>query len=85
MPETGIMDTMTDLLEQAFERVRTLPPETQDDLARVLLRLSGQDTQEIYHFSAEEHADLDAAEEEAARGDFATDEEIAAVLSRPRA
>lgn len=76
---------MTDLLEQAFERVRTLPPETQDDLARALLRLSGHDTEQVYHFTAEEHADLDAAEEEAARGDFATDEEIAAVLAHPRA
>lgn len=76
---------MTDLLEQAIERVRTLPPETQDGLARVLLRLSGHDMEQVYHFTPEEHADLDAAEEETARGDFATDEEIAAVLARRRA
>lgn len=38
-----------------------------------------------HRFSAEEYADLDAAEEEIARGDFATDEEIAAVLAPRRA
>lgn len=72
---------MTSLLEHAIERVRALPPETQDDVARALLRLSGQDTEQVYQFSAEEDADLNLAEEEAARGDFATDAEVAAVLA----
>ena len=75
---------MTDLLEQAIERVRTLPPETQDDFARVLLRLAGQDSEQVYQLTPEEEADLDEAEKEIARGEFATDEEVAAVLGRYR-
>lgn len=46
--------------------------------------MAGQD-KTIYQLSAEEHADLDAAEEEIARGGFATDEEVAAVLAPRRA
>ena len=33
---------MTQLLEHAVDVVRGLPPETQDDLARVLLQLAGE-------------------------------------------
>jgi hypothetical protein len=32
---------MTRLLEQAIETVSTLPDETQDELARILLQLAG--------------------------------------------
>src|ERR1700674_1031038 len=34
---------MTKLLDQALEVVRGLPPDTQDDIARVLLQLAGDD------------------------------------------
>lgn len=72
---------MTDLLEQVIERVRALPPETQDDLARVLLRLTGEDAP-VYRLTPEEEADLAAADEEIARGDLATDDEVRAVFAR---
>ena len=75
---------MTHLLEQAIERIRTLPPEIQDDLARVLMRLSGEETEQVYRFTSEEAADLDAAEEEVAEGDFASDAEVAALFAPRR-
>jgi hypothetical protein len=34
---------MTKLLEQAVETVRGLPPEVQDELARILLQLADKD------------------------------------------
>lgn len=76
---------MTHLLDQAFERVRALPPETQDEYARVLLRLAGDDEGDVYQLTPEEEADLIEAQAEMKRGEFATDEEVEAVLSKYRA
>ncbi len=72
---------MTELLEQAIERVRALPPETQDDFARVLLRLAGDD-EPVYQLTPEEEADLAAADAEIARGELATDEQVRAVWAK---
>lgn len=74
---------MTALLEQAIERIRALPPETQDDFARVLLRLAG-DSETVYNLTAEEEADLIDADAEIARGELATDSEVEAVFSKHR-
>jgi hypothetical protein len=74
---------MTTLLDQAIERMRSLPPETQDDIARVLLRLAG-DSDTVYRLSAEEEADLIEADAQIARGELATDEEVEAVFSKYR-
>ena len=74
---------MTTLLEQAIERMRTLPPEAQDDIARVLLRLAG-DSGTIYRLTAEEEAALIAADAEIARGELATGAEVDAVFSKYR-
>ncbi|MER0237093.1 hypothetical protein ABRA89_03015 [Fulvimarina sp. MAC8] len=72
---------MTELLEQAIERVRSLPPETQDDFARVLLRLAGHD-EAVFRLSPEEEADLIEAEAEIERGEFASDDDVDAVFSK---
>jgi predicted transcriptional regulator len=72
---------MTRLLEQAVEAVSALPDEAQDDLARILLQLAGVD-QPPYELTREEAADLDASLVEAARGEFATDEEVCAIWAR---
>jgi hypothetical protein len=74
---------MTELLEQAIERVRALPPETQDDFARVLLRLAGED-EAIHQLTPDEEADLAAADAEIARGEFASEAEVEAVFSKYR-
>ena len=69
---------MTELLEKAIERVRSFPPEAQDDFARVLLRLTGDETETVV-LTEDEQAAIAASKAAAARGDFATDEEVQAV------
>jgi hypothetical protein len=72
---------MTKLLEKAFETVRGLPPELQDDLARVLLQLAGED-QPVFQLSAEEETSFQESLAQADRGDFATDEEVRAIWAK---
>jgi hypothetical protein len=72
---------MTELLDHAIETVRALPPAMQDELARVLLQLAGEE-QPVIQLTAEEEADLAAADEEIARGEFATDEEMSAIWAK---
>jgi hypothetical protein len=64
---------MTRLLEQAIETVSTLPDDTQDELARILLQLAGVE-QPPYELTPEEEADIDASLAEVERGEFATDD-----------
>ncbi len=74
---------MTELLEQAIERMRALPPEAQDDFARVLLRLAGE-SEAVYRLTAEEEADLIEADAEIMRGELASDTAVEAVFSKYR-
>ncbi len=72
---------MTKLLQKAFEAVRLLPPENQDEIARAMLALAGEDT-------APE--DIDPAHlpdvleglAQAKRRAFASDAEVEAVFRR---
>jgi hypothetical protein len=72
---------MTKLLEQAVEVVRDLPPEVQDDLARILLQLAGKD-QPVIQLSAAEEASLAESLAQADRGEFATDEQVRAIWAK---
>ena len=72
---------MSSLFDHAVERFRALPLEMQDDLARVLLQLAGED-QPVYQLSPEEEADLAAADAEIGRGEFATDEQVGAMWAK---
>jgi len=72
---------MTKLLEKAFAAVSALPDDEQDEVARVMLDLAGDD-QGPYILTPEEEADLDASIAEAGRGAFATDEEIRAIWAK---
>jgi predicted transcriptional regulator len=72
---------MTKLLEQAVETVRGLPPEIQDELARMLLQLAGED-QPVLQLSAEESASFDKSLAQADRGEFATDEQVRAIWAK---
>ena len=69
-----------DQIESIFERVRTWPPERQEDAAQMLLRMEEQGVG-IYELSEEEMAEL----EEAEQSGIATDEEIRALFDRYRA
>jgi hypothetical protein len=72
---------MTRLLEEAFDTVSALPDARQDELARVMLQLAGVDQPPI-QLTAEEEADLAAAEAEIERGEFASDEEVRAMWAK---
>ena len=70
---------MTKLLDQALEAVRDLPADAQDDIARVVLQLAGVDESSPMALLPEERAVIAASKAAAARGEFATDEEVRAV------
>lgn len=72
------MQSMTELLERALERVRALPPEAQDDMARVLLSLAGDDAP-VFALTPEEEASFANSRAQAARREFATDEQVQAI------
>lgn len=67
---------MTKLLERAIEAARSLPPDTQDDIARIVLQLAGKDDAAPVALSADERAAIAASKEAAARGEFATDQQV---------
>ncbi len=72
---------MTKLLEQAVETVRGLPPEVQDELARILLQLAGKD-QPVVQLSPADEASLAESLAQADRGEFATDEQVRAIWAK---
>ncbi len=72
---------MTTLVDQAVERLRSLPSELRDDLARVILQLAGEE-QPGHVLSPEELSDLDEADGEIARGELASDDDVRAVWAK---
>jgi hypothetical protein len=70
-------------IDSVLKRVRTWPEARQEDAALMLLAMEAQDTIS-YELSDEEAADIDAALEEVARGEVASEEEVAAVFNRYR-
>ncbi|MCJ2032559.1 hypothetical protein MKK50_24630 [Methylobacterium sp. J-043] len=72
---------MTELLDKAITAARNLAPEVQDAIARMARSYAGED-QGVYRFTSEEEAELDESEAAAARGDFATDEEVRAIWAK---
>jgi hypothetical protein len=73
---------MTKLLDQALEVVRGLPPDTQDDIARILLQLAGDDESTPLELSPQERAAIAASKAAAARDEFATEEQGRAVWAK---
>jgi len=73
---------MTDLLDQAVEAARRLPPSVQDDIAQVVLRLTGADDEPPVTLTPEEQTAIAASKAAAARGEFATDEHVRAAWSK---
>ena len=72
---------MTDLLEEAVATARGLPPEKQDEMARVILALAG-DERPAYQLTPAEEAEEAEADAAEARGDFATDKEVRAIWAK---
>ncbi len=75
---------MTKLLEMAVEAARQLSPEEQDELARTMLEIVHGADSEVYVLSDEENAAIDRGLEFADRGEFATEEEVAAIFAKYR-
>jgi hypothetical protein len=72
---------MTKLLEQALEAVTRLPPETQDEIARAMLRLAEGDGEPEEIDAAHLPAVLEGLAQ-AKRREFATDSEVEAAFRR---
>jgi hypothetical protein len=73
---------MTKLMDRAFEAVRDLPPDVQDDIARVVLQLAGSDESAAMALSSEERTTIAASKAAAARAEFATDEQVRSVWAK---
>ena len=73
---------MTKLLEQALEAMRVLSADEQDDIARVILQLAGRETPAPIELSQDERRAIDKSKAAAARGEFASDEQVRAVWAK---
>ena len=73
---------MTKLLDQALEAARGLPPDAQDDIARIVLQLAGSGASAPVDLSPVERAAVAASKAAAARGEFATDEQVRSVWTK---
>ena len=72
---------MTELLERAVEAARSLPAAAQDEIARLVLQLAGDDEPQIA-LGDDERAAISRSKAAAARGEFATDEQVRAVWAK---
>jgi hypothetical protein len=73
---------MTKLREQALQTACKLPPDAQDDIARIVLQLAGADDTSPVVLSDDERAAITASKEAAGRGEFATDAEVRAIWAK---
>ncbi len=73
---------MTTLLDRALEVARSLAPDAQDEIARIVLRLTGADEEPPLTLDPAERTAIEASKVAAARGEFATDEEVRAVWAK---
>lgn len=69
---------MTDLLDHAVATTRELSPKVQDRIARIMLA-AAEDERPIYRLTSEEREGLAKGREQAARGEFASDEDMKAL------
>ena len=74
-------EQMTKLLDQAFQAARALPSDRQDELARLLLQLTGTE-QAGFELTADEEASFATSFAQADRREFATDEQVRAVWAK---
>lgn len=73
---------MSKLLEDAISAVRRLPPSMQDEIARAMLVLAGNEDDEVYILTPEERAAIAESDAEVERGEFVSDEEVRAVWAK---
>ena len=73
---------MTKLFERAVETVRSLPPETQDALAGIVLQLAPENDLPPIPMSVEDETSFEESIAEASRGEFVSDETIQAFSAK---
>ncbi len=73
---------MTKLLDKALDAVRLLSPADQDEIAQIIMQLAGSELATPVSLSDEERRAIARSKEAAARGEFATDEQIEAVWAK---
>lgn len=73
---------MTKLLDKALEAARSLPSEMQDEIARVVLELAGENATSPYELSAYERAAVEASKAAASRGEFASSDDVRAIWAK---
>jgi hypothetical protein len=74
---------MTKLLDEAMEVARRLPPEDQDHIARAIMRLADGDEEALpVPLTPDEKDAITRSLAAAARGEFASDEEVRAVWAK---
>jgi hypothetical protein len=72
---------MTKLFDQAVDTVRALSADAQDELARLLLQLAGQE-QPAIALTADEAASFKESLDQASRGVRATEEQVQTVWAK---
>jgi hypothetical protein len=76
---------MTKLLDTALKAARSLPPDAQDEIARIVLGLVGNDDETPpVTLMPEERTAIATSKAAAARGEFATDEQVREVWAKHR-
>lgn len=74
---------MTKLLEDALEAVRQLPDDEQNEIARAMLALAGGSVDgEPVPLTPDERAAIARSKAAAARGEFASEEQVRAVWAK---
>jgi hypothetical protein len=73
---------MTKLLDDALEAVRNLPADDQDAIARAVFRLVGTDVEAPVTLGPDERAAIANSRAAAARGEFATSDQVRAVWTK---
>ena len=75
------MPPMTKLLEEAIKKVRELPEADQDEAAEMLLSVASKRTEPV-RLDDETRAAIQEGREQARRGEFVSDEDMAAFFKR---
>lgn len=74
---------MTTLFDLAIETARLLPPEKQDEIARLMLDMASE-SESVYELTADEEAEMTQALLEIHRGDVVEEAEARALLAQFR-
>ncbi len=81
-PANVIVAAMTKLLDQALEAVRLLPPSDRDEIARIIMQLTGSEVLAPVPLSPDEREAIARSKAAAGRGELATDEQVRAVWAK---